>query len=499
MVVPNKPENNRSCDLLFITVRDAIDGGKLLPPGGGITAGVSGGYDSACLLHILSSYLNSAAPPLSAGERRERLVAVHVNHMLRGEESLRDEEHTARLCAVLGVRLIVVREDIQAYASKTRMSVEAAGREVRYNALERARASQEAETGRPWRVAVAHNRDDLAETVLMNILRGAGVDGLRGMSPGAPNTYVVRPLLGVNRLQIEAYLKRNGVEAVFDSTNDDISYMRNRIRAELLPALRNNYNPGVVDALCRLSEAAGRDGDYLTLEAERAYKHCLLADGADPLRVVLSLEIFNALHPAIASRVLRVAIANAGADIRRVGHVHITGVLALAASGRTGSTLQLPGGLRVRRSYGSLAFFLDTPTPARAPTPQPASAPAPTPPGVVTKSLHFIDDEIVEQIRNIRYNSLEQFFDADVLLADELVLRYRRNGDLFYPINSPGPKKLKEYFIDAKIPAEYRDSVCLLAAGDEVAWVIGHRVSERYKVTGRTQNVLRAIYKPYNI
>ena len=162
-----------SDDPLFIMVAGALGEQGLLPPGGGVVVGVSGGADSVCLLHILSVYFSS---------QTDRLVAVHVNHMLRGGEADRDEEHVKRLCDSLDVRLICVSEDARAYATAAKMSVEAAAREVRYRALERERRTLEAETGKAWRIAVAHNRDDLAETVLMNILRGTSVDGLVGMT-----------------------------------------------------------------------------------------------------------------------------------------------------------------------------------------------------------------------------------------------------------------------------------------------------------------------------
>ena len=474
--------------------------------------GVSGGPDSVCLTHILARYFGPA--------KAERLVAVHVNHMLRGDEALRDEKFTADFCASIGIELISVREDVQSHAAKRKISLEAAGREARYGAFERERGRLEAATGRTWRIAVAHSKDDCAETVLMNILRGTGTGGLRGMA--FSSMHVVRPLLRVDRASIAAYLAHNKLAFVFDGTNADVQFTRNRLRAELLPLLRNRYNPKVGDALCKLSESAGCDDDYLSLEAERAYDVCFVNETGETSRIVLSLDRLNALHPAIAIRVIRLACAAAGADVRSLGYAHMTDALQLAAAGRTGAELQLPGGLRLRRSYGVITFeFADgserperpdhSERPDLSDCPDRSTRPAPTsqkcpdrldrsdrraPQGFVIKSLHKKDNEIVEQIKNIRYNSSEQFFDADVLRSDELVLRYRRSGDFFFPIKSPGVKKLKDFFIDIKIPGESRNSVALLAVGPDVVWVIGYRVGERYKVTDGTQNVLRVRYFP---
>lgn len=370
----------------------------------------------------------------------------------------------------------------------------------------------EAETGRAWVTAVAHNKDDLAETVLMNILRGAGVDGLRAMSVGltpdrqantigftpdrreatthdssAPN--VIRPLLGASRAQIEAYLAANRIKYVTDSTNADTSYMRNRIRNQLLPLLRKDYNPMVVDALRRLSDTAKSDGDYLAAEAVKAYSRCIVGQCDERREVAFSLAKFRGLHAAIAARVIKLACAALDIDTRKIGYAHIDDVMNIAginAHGAVGKELHLPGGLRVKRTYDELAFRLSCAEllEKRAP------------PGFVTKSLHIRDNETIEQLRNIRYNSFEQLLDADTLNSDELVLRYRQSGDFFFPIGSPGKKKLKDYFIDAKIPRDMRDTICLLAMGAEIVWIVGYRIGERFKVTDRTVNVLRVRYMP---
>ena len=636
-------------DPLYAVVRDAMNSKMLVPSGCGLIIGLSGGPDSICLAHILVKYFTEAhdgvahdgsaahdgvAHDSSAAHdggmeydgsaahgggmeydsgtahadcRIERLVALHVNHMLRGAESARDEEHSARFCDSAGIRLVRVHEDVAAYAAKRNISVEAAGHEVRYRELERERVALESSTGHAWRIAVAHNSDDLAETVLMNIIRGAGVGGLRGMRAEMDN--VVRPLLGVSRRQIEAYLARNGIEPVLDSTNADMSYMRNRIRGELAPLLREKYNPRISGALLRLSESAAQDYDYLEHEAERAFNAALItaeplrqppqppqppggticaaceagiernsdddvngdadANGDDdinddddaidndnaigdddinddddaidndnaigdddaygdavtpapplPPHVTLSLNAVQDLHPAIASRVILLASSAARADVRSIGRVHVSDVLELVSKGRTGVTLHLPGGLRVRRSYGSLSFYViarSTPAPRPDIThisdltpssgsplrhshmPEAVSPPQPASPaehcdnncGFVTKSSHKKDIHIIEEIGKISYNSYEQLFDADILAQKEFVLRTRQAGDCFYPLGSPGAKKLKDFFIDAKIPAELRDSISLLAIGAEIVWVIGYRISERYKVAESTRNVLR--------
>jgi tRNA(Ile)-lysidine synthase len=223
-----------------------------------------------------------------------------------------------------------------------------------------------------------------------------------------------------------------------------------------------------------------------------ASESCVLnasGDNAGSARAVLSLDIFATLHEAIAVRVLRQACAAAGADVRSLRRAHYTAALRLASAGRTGAVLQLPGGLRIRRTYGRLLFYASAGDYSSESQPPDASAP-----GYVIKSLHTKDVEIVEQIKNISYNSLVQLFDADKFNSGAPEIRFRRAGDYFFPLGSPGKKKLKECFIDARIPSEIRGEVRLLAVGSEIIWVIGHRISELYKVTDSTVNVLRIEY-----
>ncbi|MDR3120111.1 MAG: tRNA lysidine(34) synthetase TilS, partial [Clostridiales bacterium] len=482
-------------DPLARVVWAAVRRERLLPDGGGLVVGLSGGPDSVCLLHILAGGLIAkslgtqapdpqspdaapphAAPPhaaplvaSSAAQAPPRLLAVHVNHMLRGAEAERDMVYARQLCAALGVPLVCERADVAAFAAREKISEELAGREVRYRIFERERAAIEAGTGRPWRIAVAHNRDDLAETVLINLTRGAGPDGLSGMgvSTGA---CVVRPLLDVPRSEIEAYNARQGLAPVSDSSNTDRVYTRNRVRLDLLPLLRREFNPNITQVLARLARIAGRDRDYMQSEARRAFCACLTGGADDGVisggknetiagcgrgcgdggaAVALSLPRLLALHDAIAARVVRLAAAAASqrGDARDLSEAHTAKALSLARTGAAGRVLHLPGGLRAQKSYQALLFYRAAPaagstpesaaaarlprqpdrtSPPAEPVPPPAG-PVPTgaaaPPGFVTKSFHKKDREIIEQIRNIRYNSFEQFFDADTLRSAELVLR----------------------------------------------------------------------------
>ena len=484
----------------------------------GIVVGLSGGADSACLTHALARL---------AAQACVALVAVHVNHMLRGLDADRDMAAADALCSSIGVPFKAVCVDVAALARRGKSSTEAAGREARYAAFEAERAALARRLRAPAYVAVAHNREDLAETTLMNALRGAGVDGVAAMARGAGDTRVIRPLLGVSRRDIELYCALHGLAPARDGSNYDPAYTRNRVRNELMPLVRAKVNPNADAALARLAMLAARDSEYLWMQARAAFHTALGAsDGAMPASargrgaLALSASAIADMHPAISSRVMLLACAqalgggNAHGMPRDIRQEHIERAIRLAdkpgkpgkpgtpgapgapgahpsaGAGAPGKAVCLPGGLRACKTYRDIVVY-KAGAAGDAPAPQLRSAQRAS----ISKSFHTKDGLIIEQMGNIRYNSNIQYFDADAAMSGEsagsLELRRRLPGDRFFPIRSPGSKPLKDYFIDEKIPADERGAVFLLADGKEIVWVVGYRISDRYKVTGSTRTVMR--------
>ena len=453
----------------------------LIEPGEGVVMGVSGGPDSVCLLHVL----HSLQDPLKA-----KLYAVHINHMLRGSEADADEEYTAALCSRMGIPLAVVRKDIAAEAASAGLSLEEAGREVRYSEFRKHASAVGAA-----KIAVAHNRNDQAETVMMHIIRGTGTAGLSGMEYKRGN--IIRPLLGVGRDEIDRYCLEAGLSPRTDSSNLEQDFTRNRVRLGLFPYINEKFGANIVDSLCRLSQNASIDERFLESCALEGYEKAV-RDKKDHL-VCLDIGQMRGLDPAVRLRVLRIAIADASGSSKGVGSVHYKALLELIDKGTTGSATELPGGVRAVVSYDLLRIF---PAPAAetenkrdmeytAELTIPGVSFVPGLGAEITTSV--IMPENIDKYGMVGYNPNVQYFDYDKL-KQGINIRNRRIGDMFRPLRSNGTKRLKEYFIDSKIPRHERGSIPLIAMGNEIVWIIGYKISDKFKVTENTKSVLKIEY-----
>lgn len=459
-------------------ILDTILAHKLIEPGEGVVAGVSGGPDSVCLIHVLSTLRD---------ELGMKLYAVHVNHMLRGEEADTDEEYTGRLCSGLGVPLHVLRTDVAAVAAEMGISVEEAGREVRYREFGR-----HAEAVGAAKIAVAHNRNDQAETVMLNIIRGTGTRGLCGMEYMRGN--IIRPLLATDREEIERYCREAGLSPRTDSTNLAGEYTRNKVRLGLFSYINENFGVSIVDSLCRLAENAAADQRYLEKCAAGAFEYALRESGDG--RVGMEIARLRELDPAILMRVLRQAVMHAAGSAKGVGSVHYQALSDLVRKGTTGMQAELPRGIKASVSYGVLNVFHDgnpgeeeqCPAEFSRDIEVPGTTVVPEAGAVLEASVHPVLS--IDKYKSLGYNPYVQYFDYD-LLKKGIHIRNRRPGDIFRPFGSGGTKKLKEYFIDSKIPREERSRIPLVCKGNEVVWVIGHKISDKFKVTENTKKVLK--------
>jgi tRNA(Ile)-lysidine synthase len=311
-------------ELLFRT-----EAKRLLPLRGTVLAAVSGGADSVALLHLLARF---------ASRRPLRVVVAHLDHALR-RGSDRDRRFVERLAADLGCPCLAVRREVGPLRRRGESPEEAARRVRRAFLLE---AAAEAGAGR---IATGHTLDDQAETVLMRLVRGAGLTALSGMEPGGPDPFV-RPLLGIERADLRAWLRRRGLPHREDPTNRSLRFERNRVRRLVLPALAAALNSR---AARHLAEAAGRfreDARLLDDLARRRFTR-LVEDAPRSGLTVRAPQLARAPGP-LAARIARLALERAGADPRRVGTRHIEAILDLAR-GSEGRQIDLPGGLRARR------------------------------------------------------------------------------------------------------------------------------------------------------
>jgi tRNA(Ile)-lysidine synthase len=419
----------------------AIQENHLIEPGEGVVVGVSGGPDSVCLLHVLHSL----------GEILDiKLYAVHINHMLRGSEADADEEYTAGLCGRLDIPLAIVHRDIAAEAAKAGSSLEEAGRDARYDEFAR-HASEVGAT----KIAVAHNRNDQAETVMMHIIRGTGMAGLSGMECKRGN--IIRPLLWAGRDEIERYCAEAGLLPRTDSSNLEQDFTRNRVRLGLFPYINEKFGVDIVDSLVRLSRNASMDERFLDKCASEGYSRAVRERGGH--MVCLDTGVLRELDPAVRVRVLKIALAEAAGSAKGVGSVHYRALLELVDKGVTGTAAELPGGIRAVVSYGLVRILSASAAKAGKQNIEEYSVQLVIPGAVHVHELgaeittSVIMSENVDKCGMVGYNPNVQYFDYDKV-KEGINIRNRRAGDIFRPLRSLGTKKLKEYFIDEKIPRE---------------------------------------------
>ena len=434
----------------------------MIEAGSQAVAGVSGGADSVCLLFLLMEYQKKV--PFS-------LRAVHVNHHVRGEEAVRDQEFTRRLCESLGVPLDLYDYDVPRMAETDHLSCEEAGREARRRAFYRTACRWE----RPdqVRIALAHHENDQAETVLHNLVRGAGLAGLAGIRPvhRTGSGMYIRPLLCISREETENYLSQRGIPWVTDSTNEEEVYTRNKIRREILPALMQ-INCGAVK---NIAAAAGRvleAEDYLSELTKKAVEKYTAKEGSV---WILSRDLFE--EPMLLQkRVVKNVLEAAAGKKKDLSSAHMEAVLELA-KGRTGASASLIYGLRAQQVYGDIH---------------------------ITRGEQEKKDLLELEFRVFPYENQQipektytKWFDYDKI-KNGLAVRRRLPGDYLMISRDGGTKKLKDYFIDCKVPRRERDNVTLLADGSHVLWAVGYRISEYYKVTSQTKKVIKVQVKGEN-
>jgi tRNA(Ile)-lysidine synthase len=458
---------------------------EMIKPGDGIVAGLSGGPDSVCLFHALCTIKDE----LQIGD----ITAVHINHRLRGSESDGDEAFARELAERMGADFRVFRYDVAKIASETGEGTEAAGRRLRYAAFEQVRREKGAA-----RIAVAHNMNDQAETVLMRIMRGTGLKGLSGIDFIRADGIVIRPVLGLTREEIECYCDENGLKPHIDSTNKKAIYTRNKIRLKLLPEMQQEYNPNIIEALVRLSAQAGEDEDFIHSEAVKFIDNSKsqINDAAgkrwDKRQSSLSLKGFSELHSAVAKRVIMICAERAGME-QNMSSVNLESVFEIAVRNAEKKEADLSDGYYARVSYGKLWFLrhknMDAPEEDRE-TALPVDELRKTGCAAAKLGENLIRFEVMSAA-DVTYDKRSTILlDFDRIEEKEnVVLRYRQSGDRISPIGMKGSKKLQDFFTDRKIPKHLRDDVILIASEGRVI-AAGKEVSSECCINAETKRIL---------
>jgi tRNA(Ile)-lysidine synthase len=465
-------------------VRKTIEDSAMLERGEHILVAVSGGPDSVALLQALFR--------LSA-EYQLRLIAAHLNHGIRGDEAKREQEFVSRLCAGMGITCICKAVDIHMLQVGSGKSLEEIGREERYRFLH---ATSEIYGAR--KIATGHHRDDQAETILINLIRGSGPEGLRGITP-VRDGRIIRPLLHVRRAEILEFLNRERLAYVVDSSNLSPMFLRNRIRNELIPELATRYNPRIVEGLCHMAEIVSREDDYMKDTVQQVLHQWGIVPGT--AETLLPIAAFQKLHEAMQRRIIKYLLEAVAPSGNGIGYRHIEAVLAISRpSLHRHTSLDLPclvcvdregSVLRIRRVC-SRQIRRDTrieKTPSSAYS-YPVEVPGMIYLSVIGRNIRFemIDKPCLQEMKNqpgVAFMDFER-------ISPPLILRNHRPGDRINPLGMSGMKKVKSYFIDGKIPCLPRNKIPLLVDDRSVVWIAGERISDRVKVTERTKNVLMA-------
>ncbi|MCL0060284.1 tRNA lysidine(34) synthetase TilS [Dehalococcoidia bacterium] len=439
--------------------------------------GVSGGADSVCLLHVLYQLRDKIHLDLHV---------AHLNHQLRGAEADADAEYVSSLARRLGIAATIETRDVKAYQAATRSSLEEAAREVRYAFF--AEVAQATGTGA---VAVGHTADDQAETLLMHLIRGTGLLGLRGMQPLSrwrlpdeeTQLTVIRPLLEISREETEAYCAACELSPRLDSSNISSKYLRNRIRTELMPALLE-YNPGIRESLGRAARTVAADIAHLDEEVARLWDSVAVER---PDAVALDNQAFSVLPPALKRHLLRSALGRLLGDLRDIELVHIEDLLKVMER-PAGKRLSLPGGLAFHGGYTE--SLITRAEDAPCPLPPLAGEHHLAIPGETMLSGWRVRARVIEgEVSPVDAAGYVAYLDLNITGA-ELVVRSRRDGDRFHPLGMDNSKKLQDFMVDAKIPRAWRDRVPLVCAGEQIIWVVGWRIDHRVRVTDSTRRVL---------
>jgi tRNA(Ile)-lysidine synthase len=429
-----------------------------------ILLALSGGADSVALLHALIA---------ARAKLHFEVVAAHLNHGLRGSESDRDEAFVRELCEQIGVELIVDRA--RGLEHRTG-NLEARAREVRHAFL----AREAARTGADY-IALAHHADDQAETVLLRMLRGAGVTGLGAMAEAGPGA-VIRPLLSVRRSAIRDYLAHIAAAFVDDSTNASLAHERNRVRHHLIPLLERDYAPGLTEHLGELSAEMRQVDDLLDGLAERALRKCRDHDG------VLDVVSFKALHAAVAAAAMRRYVAAIVGGLAGFERSHILALCALAGEGPPNGRIALPGGWFARRRYGKLLLVNGEKHNNVAPTfDVPLALEGDT--LIEAAGTIFRSRLVPRELVRMPHDTSQALFDSCRLKAG-LSVRNFRPGDRIAPLGLGGTRKVKDVFIEHKLPTEQRRRFPVVLLDDRVAWLPGLVRSSLALVTRETKQVV---------
>ncbi|UCB52026.1 MAG: tRNA lysidine(34) synthetase TilS [Candidatus Zixiibacteriota bacterium] len=440
----------------------------LLTKGDTVLVALSGGPDSVALLHALLAIQS---------EFGLKLYAAHLNHKLRGAESDQDEEFAKDLASRQKVRFFCKRIDVKKEAKKRKLSIEETARELRYRYMEKLADRIKAD-----RIALGHQADDQAETFLMRLIRGSGSAGLSGIPPKRGK--IIRPLIQIRRAEIEEFLKASKIPYRLDSSNYLPDYLRNKIRLSLLPRIEEEFNPKIVETLNRTADIISLQQECIENISEQLLEsHCRISKG----NITFDLRAFADHGICLQREMVRLCVKKLKGDLKQLTFEPVDRALDLARQEKSGKRAQLVDTIWAEVSGSEFAVYRREKRRRGHPLKLPGEVSL-REWGIKIKAEILKAEPAAENL--VSRNQNVALLDWEKL-KEPFWLRSRKRGDKFRPLGMKGTKSVADFLIDAKVPRYLRDEVPVLTSGKEIIWVVGYRISEKHKVTGKTKKVIR--------
>lgn len=449
-------------------VRSTIEKYNLLEKGERVVVALSGGPDSTVLLDVLA---------LVAQEVDLSLIIAHFNHGLRGAESDEDEIFSRNLSGKRGFVFVSGKMD-QKKKGKG-FSPEDFYRRERYKFLNKVAEEYQAQ-----KIALGHNMQDQAETVLLNLLRGSGLEGLKGFLPIREGRYI-RPLIEISRQEIISFLIKEGIPCRQDSSNENKRYLRNQIRLELLPYLKEKFNPKIEENLAQMAEILRPEDEFIRQYVNNTLNLPFIRRQKN--QILLKIEDINKLNPAIRWRLLKILLESFNPAKNGFSFIHIKSLDNLAKKCKSGKRVVLPSGIEARCEYEDLILERKKDVFKQVEYEYTMNIPG----SLYIKERNLtIHSEITTKEEFVSSSKNEIYLDLDKI-QQPLIIRNRRDGDWFQPLGMQGSQKIKNLFIDHKIPRCKRNEIILFVDRISVIWIENMHLNDRVKITAETKNVLR--------
>lgn len=446
---------------VFLTIKKF----EMIRPSDAVVVGISGGPDSVCLFHVLHRLKDRL---------KITLIPVYVDHGLRPEETPLEINFLKNFVREMGYDLIVKVVDVKGYITSTKENKQEAARKLRYQALEEVLQEKRAQA-----IAVGHNADDSAETILMRLIRGTGPLGLQGIPPVRGN--IIRPLIEIERSQIEEYLFTEGLHYMVDSSNIKTDYLRNWLRLKVMPVLREK-NPSLTKTLLRLGLIFFEEERFFEIEVTKALMRSI--SRMTPTTIELFLKPLEAMDKRLLRRLLRRALDET-AGLRGISFIHIEDIINLLRTGKPGDRVYIKNNIRVVKEYSILRITSEPPLRLKE-----YVLPVPGSVRIEEKNITItaeIMDKMPDELIDGKYKIV---VDRGKISSSTLIIRAWKDGDYFYPYGFGKRKKLQDFFVDSKVPRDERHSIPIIEDSGNIVWIGGYRMDERYRINENTKRFL---------